>query len=363
MKKSSCDFDAFSMAEQLILGAPISNVPRNEIQNVLGALCSLRNETYSVNTSKERINQINSLIYELQQYIAIPNKSKIRASKSNSMRRTRTKQNPSSMSQEEINYLNTMIDNSLEGGDICPENETQRRTLISMLKTRREAEIEASDYYKVEMIDDTIKSLRSIGNTNNDFLHYRLSVLTRRLEMVQQKRDELNHTRKDSINSLKAEQNEQYQLLLKAQKEEMIDFCQTLPQFDDPRNIRFSERYLTMRFNEKNYARGGDYDGATKLHQDANVLEEKERHDAVNRIIQSCNLKRSSEEKRQKMKRQCFTERWNQKIDSQNADFDRIFSVLNLQEEALQSEIISIKKKLGMKTSNIATSKTRSARY
>ena len=79
MKKSSCDFDAFSMAEQLILGAPISNVPRNEIQNVLGALCSLRNETYSVNTSKERINQINSLIYELQQYIAIPNKSKIRA--------------------------------------------------------------------------------------------------------------------------------------------------------------------------------------------------------------------------------------------------------------------------------------------
>lgn len=364
MSKSRSGFDSFSVAEQLINGSPISIVPEKEIQTVIGALCSLRNETFTVNPSKERSNKINSLITELQSYIGIPKEKKGRKIKSYPSKMSQTKQQQESQaSQENIEELNEMIDNALDGDDIIPENENQRQTLISLLKSRKEDEIKASNYYKVEKIDEIIKDLQPVRIINDEFLRYRLTQLTKRLELVHQKYDQINRDRRSTMDNLNEEQNEKYQDLLNAQKQEMNDFCQTLPQFDDPRNIRFSGKYLTMRENEKNFARGGDYDGATKLHQEADILEEKERHDAVYRVIRSCNLKRSQEEKRQKLKRKCFIEKWNQRFDDQNADFDRTMAVLKLQEDSIQSQIASIKKKLGIESSNSRVKKTSTAKY
>ena len=295
----------------------------------------------------------------------MPKDKKGRKIKTSSSRMSQSKQKQSTaqITQDEIDYLNEMIDNALEGDDIYPENENQRKILLSLLNSRKEDEIKAANYYKVEKIDEIIKDLQPVRIINSDFLHYRLSQLTKRLELIQQKYDQLGIDRKSTINNINDEQNEKYQDLVKEQKKEMFEFCQTLPQFDDPRNIRFSSKYLTMRENEKNYARGGDYDGATKLHQEADILEEKERHDAVNRVVRTCNLKRSQEEKRQKMNRECFIERWNQKLDNQNADFDRTLAVLKLQEDSIQSQIASIKKKLGITSSKSGTNKVSVSKY
>lgn len=363
MSKSRSGFDSFSVAEQLIYGSPIDIVPEKEIQTVIGALCSLRNESFTVNPSKERVNKINSIIAELQSYIGMPKEKKGRKIKSYSSKISQSKQTESPLTQEDIDNLNDMIDNALEGDEIIPENETQRKTLISMLKERKEDEIKASNYYKVERIDEVIKDLQPVRIVNDEFLRYRLSQLTKRLELINQKRDQINEERKSTFRDLNEEQDSQYQDLLSTQKQEMNTFCQTLPQFDDPRNMKFSSKLLTMRENEKNFARGGDYDGATKLHQEADILEEKERHDAVYRVIRTCNLKRSQEKKKQKLKRQCFVERWNQKFDDQNADYDRTLAVLKLQGDSIESQIKSIEKKLGIGSSNSRTIKGNSTRY
>ena len=104
--------------------------------------------------------------------------------------------------QSGIDNLNDMIDNALEGDEIIPENETQRKTLISMLKERKEDEIKASNYYKVERIDEVIKDLQPVRIVNDEFLRYRLSQLTKRLELINQKRDQINEERISTFRDL-----------------------------------------------------------------------------------------------------------------------------------------------------------------
>ncbi|OHT06449.1 hypothetical protein TRFO_25567 [Tritrichomonas foetus] len=380
MSVKSKSFNSFTIAEQLIGGAPFSIIPENETQSVLTALCSLRHEAAVVNTSKHTVDYITKLINHLESQIKIPSGRKATKSQfSNSSKiktptNSNTGYNPANNSTnnsttnssmrftqkmieippEEIDDLNRLIDSGLECGQLDPETPEERRKVLKLLAIRRKEEIKTCNYYEVENIDNLVKYIRKPKDTTQDILYQKLKKLTSDHERACEYYDQLDIEKSRALNNLLLQQDEEYQLLLDVQQQEMNDFCETLPQFDDPRLIKFSHKYLTMRADEKNYAEGGDYEGATRLHQKADELEELERHAAMRRIITSCNLKKKKEEERQRLQRECFIARWDAKIDQERERWDKKLNVAKTHEHAVQSKIDVIKRRLGIRiTSSI----------
>ena len=355
--KAGVSFNSFVVAEQLVGGAPLSIVPSNEYQSVMTALCALRQEAISVNQPKPKIDMIKRMIYELESMISLP-KSKNKNGNGKATTNTTSNISPSAygrkrktqeITQEEIDMWNTVVDNAIKEGAIEPVKPEYKRLVLRMLAERRRDEIAACNYYEVETIDKIIAQVRAPPKSSNDLLYEKLDLLKKNLEDVCEYYDQIDIDKSRAINQLMIQQDNEYQTLLDVQNEEMEEFCETLPQFDDPRLIKFSGNYLAMRAKEKNYAEGGDYDGATRMHQEADNLEEKERHEAVRRIIRSCNLRRKKEEDRQKLQREVFVARWSQKIENEREKWDHKLRITQAHAETIQSRIDIIKRKLGLR--------------
>lgn len=342
--------DYFLIAEELIEGEPLDIPSLSEVRNIMVALSSLRNESIVINAPKQRIEKINSLISKLDSLLPIPQGKSIQKSKNTKKRSKNTSKNKKSLTQEQFDEINQIIDDGLSTGKIKPKDDEHKQHILFCLNQRKTIEIDNANYYEVEKIDDVINYLHQPPKVppEND----RIQQLLKQYQESQDRYEQLVANKENDIAMLLEQKEQELQDLAEAQKEELREFCEKLPQYDSDR-VKLSHKLLVMREDEKNYSRGGDYSGAMRLHQIADALEGQERLEALKQINHSCDLKRQKEENRQTLQRNALMQQWDQKIDKLASLYDEKMRVEKLRQDGIQSTIVLIKKKLGLRITSI----------
>lgn len=324
------------IAIELVNGAPLDIVSQRDLHNVIIELSILRSEANDIK-DYSRSDIIKDIIMGLNKRIKPPTiryttttspknspkgklgikftlSNNIQTDNSNSNSPTRTR---ITLSNNEYNQISNEVDQMLElmrnnklDQFLLNFNESDYPKYHFIINERREKCLNEFKYNDLKLLDSLSDKLHQIPyDPKIDIYNEKIEELKVRIEMSSVKISTIKVIKTLKINSLINKKNQELQKLMEKHEKEMKNF-------DDINNIisqtainKQSLALKEMRFNEISAALARDYEGAEKIHKNANIKEAEEKDENSRRFDENVHKKKELLEKKQKTEIDCM-EQW-----------------------------------------------------
>lgn len=350
------------ITQQLVNGA-IDSVEECDRKQVFINLCAIRNELAHLNTSRERLNKIKTLIKKINSEMPIPvvgNKNRrnyrqsVRANsvtnRSTSKRKSNNQKNK--MSQEEFDEYSSYVDYYLNGNHVEQDiDQSIKNKLLYVIKIRKDAEIESANYWEVKRLDDLVDEIRVPPQSPNKQLIDRIESLNQRLEQTRNKYDIAEQEMLKSYEQLEIQRQEQKQAMLDANNEELEQLENKIPEDDAVEFNKFSATLRGLRKDEENYVRGRDYAAAAKIHERADELEGIERRRYFENIHKTYEAKVADLLAQHNKKASAFETKWESIYNYESHIWEKRLNPLKNTIDALERELQTAYSRLARNTS------------
>lgn len=339
---SKNEIDPWSESLELIDGKPLDSV-KSDPRKLLHALSSIKHE-YMWSNKTDQIARIEELMRKLNTMCAPPPYKRTRVGNSSLSASGTSKQATSKgpvvikeLGKEEFETLSSRIDGIMAGEELGDVTDLERQKLVFVARSRKENSMKNADYYEVEALDNVLEKLKTRVVKGKPY-EQRISELQDELTRVQKAKEEVSLEREEIINGIlmqKGEKKEELLVKLEIAEEEI---CASIP---DPETVRFkqSAKLLEMRRNEQKWAAAGSYATATRLHKQADELEEEERKIVISRSAESSKNKLEKFVSDKNATLDSFEDRWQRKIDFCREEIDKKIAGLEKREAIIVKEI------------------------
>lgn len=344
------------IANELINGAPLDLVTKRDLRNVLIELSILRSEAQGV---KNYIlsDQIRDIIVALNKRITPPpmrrtasttsknstvDSSEILSSskenfESNEKLNSPTHFTPTTIKNlptDEFNDISAKIDRMLEATDDKSLNqilkqqnynpETDYPKFNFVIKDRKEKYLKQFRYRELRFLDKLTDKLHPLPyDPKIGYYEDKIEQLENRIELSKCKASTTEATKIIDVNSLKHTKKSQLQKLEEKHQEEMKEF-------NDNNSIKsqaaINHQSITlkkMRMNERLAAISKDYEGAEKIHRNADILEAEEKNENLLKCEEDRLRNKELLEKKQKAQTDCMEQWYDYLIQKKENDYNK----------------------------------------
>lgn len=328
------------IAIELVDGAPLDIVSQRDLRNVLIELTVLRSEANDIK-DYVRSDNIKDIIMGLNKRIKPPpirhaanvspkNSPKgqtdtVFASNENSVNdNSNSPIRPKiALSKNEFSQISSDVDQMLEAMRnkrlkqvLANFNELDYPKYQLVISNRRQKCLNEFKYKDLKLLDTLSDKLRLAPyDPKNDIYNEKIEDLKARIGMSYAKIATLENEKDLKTESLTGKKNQEFQKLKEKHDKEMNDFDENNDILSQTVINRQSVALKEMRFNERLAAMTRDYEGAVKIHRNANIKEAEEKDENSRRFDENIVKRKAQLEKKQKAEIDCMEQRFDYLIE------------------------------------------------
>ena len=323
------------IAIELVNGAPLDIVSQRDIRNILLELSVIRSEANDIKDYVKSDN-IKEIIIALNKRIKPPpirytsNTSPRNSPKEkiendfifNDTQENENLNSPSlaktSLSEDEISYISNEIDQMLRAMQrnalnrtLSTINEPDFAKYHFVINKRREKCLNESRYKELKLLDTLSDKIpKSPKNEQNiekiDHYNEKIEELRTQIEMSYVQIATLENESRIKVQELITKRDQELEKLSKKHENEITDFNEKNNTISQTVINRQSVALKEMRLNERLAAMSRDYEGAEKIHKNANIKEAEEKDENSRRFEEDITKKREKLDKKQETEIECM---------------------------------------------------------